>query len=150
MKSNGVYSQTLERVRGLKADGVLVIDAKELKEEIRAGIDKRDFDKDELLDFFCSYMAAVVLSQEQCYSLKRRKGKYINIAAAVDANIFFGLMKNKDIDIHADEKTKQRIFQRLREVQANIVPGQYQFDLADPSNISPVESIEEMIQRASN
>lgn len=150
MKKNGVYTATKEAVRALKADGVIVIDAKELVSEIEAGIDKRDFSKTELIDFYCKFIAYVVLSEEECYSIRRGEGRYINLAAAVESGVLFTLADNKDIDIRADESTKRRIMQRLREVQSAVIPGQYQFDPENPGMIAQAETVEDLIRRASS
>lgn len=147
MKSKGVYTALLDCVRGMKVDGEIMLDANDVKNAVKSKVDASDFDKEELLDAYISFLAAIVLNQENCYSLERRTGKYVNLDACTNADSIIAILGNKESDIGADMKIWDAIKQHLLKIKETSTPGQYCMDYNDPTSIYAEESIEDMLRR---
>lgn len=121
---NNVYICAAEKVREMKAAEALEIPKTEIMDYVRRVSNIREVDRKELEEIVISFMSAVALSQNNCYSIKRGCGNYINVDLCEKLEPLMLIEHNLSEDLRA----KIKAIRKIQDMQRGILEGQIDFE----------------------
>lgn len=121
---NNVYVCAADKVREMKAQEQLEISKSEIVEHIMAHSNIHEVEREELEQIAVNLLVAVALNQNNCYSLKRGSGDYLNVELCERLEALMLVEHNLSKDLEA----KLKAIRKIRALQNGILSGQIDFD----------------------
>ena len=124
-KENSIYSCAADKVREMKERGELEITKSEIVDFVNQRSNVHEIERERLESIAVNMLVTIALSQNNCYSIVRGSGRFINVDLCNQIGTLDGIMDN----LHGDVNAKRAAIRRIEDIRKGLViEGQYDFD----------------------
>ena len=125
-KENSIYSCAADKVREMKERGELEIMKSDVVDFVNQNSNVHEIEREKLESIAVNLLVTIALSQNNCYSIVRGSGRFINVDLCNKPGALDSIVDNLSGDVLA----KQAALRRIREIRAGLEPidGQIEFE----------------------
>ena len=125
-KENSIYSCAADKVREMKECGELEIMKSDVVDFVNQNSNVHEIEREKLESIAVNLLVTVALSQNNCYSIVRGSGRFINVDLCNQKDTLDGIEDN----LRGDVQAKLAAIRKINDIRAGVkvLDGQLDFE----------------------